>query len=99
MAKHDHGIALLDELIRAQLEPVPRANHLLEDLDRRLLSLVAPRAGKLRIARALPNEVVAPKIQRSLEIALTEALVAVSQRVGLAGHTGLLSSTGCEVVR
>jgi hypothetical protein len=31
--EHDDGVALLDELVRAQLELVPRPNRLLEDLD------------------------------------------------------------------
>jgi hypothetical protein len=61
-----------------------------EDRDRRLLSLMPPRAGKLCRVRALPDEAVAPQIERPLEIALAEALVPLSQRVGLASHAALL---------
>jgi hypothetical protein len=41
LPEHDNGVALLDELVRAHLELVPRPNRLLEDLDRRLLPLRA----------------------------------------------------------
>jgi hypothetical protein len=45
--ENNDGVALLDELVRAQLELVPRPNRLLENLDRRLLSLMPPRTGKV----------------------------------------------------
>src|SRR5918995_2324575 len=99
VTEHDDGVALLDELVGAELELVPRPNRLLEDPDGRLLSLMAPRAGKFRRVRALPYEVVAPQIERPLEIALVEALVTLSQRVRLAGHATLLSSAAAQTAR
>jgi len=41
---------------------------------------------------SLPDKIVAPQIERPLEIALAEALVTLSPRVRLAGHAALLSS-------
>src|SRR5688500_4289354 len=81
--EHDDSIALLDELIGAQLELVIRADHLLQDLYPRLLSLMPPRAGKLGRVRALPHEVIAPHIERALEITLAEELITLPQRVRL----------------
>jgi hypothetical protein len=47
VAEHNNCVALLDELVSAQLELVVCAEHLLQDLDRRLLSLIPPRPRKV----------------------------------------------------
>ena len=60
--------------------------------DRRLLSLMPPRAGKTRVVVAHPDEVVGPQIEHPLEITFAVALVALPQRVRLAGDATLLSS-------
>ena len=58
---------------------------------RSLLSLMPPRAGKTRVV-AHPDEVVGPQIEHPLEITFAVALVALPQRVRLAGDATLLSS-------
>jgi hypothetical protein len=50
-----------------------------------------PRAGKTRVV-AHPDEVVGPQIEHPLEITFAVALVALPQRVRLAGDATLLSS-------
>ena len=70
---------------------VIRTERLLKDADRRLLSLMPPRAGKTRVV-AHPDEVVGPQIEHPLEITFAVALVALPQRVRLAGDATLLSS-------
>ena len=58
---------------------------------RSLLSLMLPLAGKTRVV-AHPDEVVGPQIEHPLEITFAVALVALRQRVRLAGDATLLSS-------
>src|SRR5215210_5402617 len=86
MAEHDDRVAILEELVGDQVEFVPGPDRLLQNLHRSVLALVRAAPGHVLRIATLPDEIVGPVGQRSLDVSLRELLIALPQQVALAGH-------------